>query len=238
MYDALNKGLELATGEIIGFLNTDDLYAENIFNEVVKCFNNGSPMAVAGQAIVVAQRPDGLRETVDKYAPENANILEISTRKGPYFNAWFFRRSVFEQIGKFDIHYKIAGDLDFMLRFALNNLDYVPVGKLVYIYQQHEGSLTFVETDQKRVASAKEKLSLADSYLHSSELPVRAKSLMTNLHTRETVELALRSIWKIKIKEFYSYSIKGIRYDFLWPIQFLKTIAIFAHRFFWKQVQK
>ena len=52
MYEALNKGLELAGGEIIGFLNTDDLYAEDIFHVVAGKFEDAEVMAVAGRAIV------------------------------------------------------------------------------------------------------------------------------------------------------------------------------------------
>jgi hypothetical protein len=238
MYDALNKGLGLATGEIIGFLNTDDLYAENVFDEVVRYFDDESILAVAGKAIVVVQRPQGRTETVDEYSPEKKDLLATTALKGPYFNAWFFRKEIFERIGKFKTCYKIAGDLEFMLRFALSNLKYLPIEKLIYIYQQHEGSLTFVETGQKRIASAKEKLALIEPYLRDQNLTVQAKRLITNMHTRETAELALRSMGAMKIKELYSYSVNGIRYDFLWPWHFLKTTAILVPKFFWKQIQK
>ena len=50
MYDALNKGLNIATGEIVGFLNSDDVYAENIFLLVVKQFENPEIQATAGRA--------------------------------------------------------------------------------------------------------------------------------------------------------------------------------------------
>lgn len=239
MYDALNKGLALASGEIIGFLNTDDLYAQNVFGEVVRYFEEDeSLMAVAGIATVVVQHSDGRTETVDEYLPEKSRVLEVTTRKGPYFNAWFFRRNVFTKVGNFEAGYKIAGDLEFMLRLALSDLKYLPIKRLVYIYQQHEGSLTFVETGQKRIASAKEKLALAEPFLRDPSVPVQAKRLITNLHTRETAELALRSMGAVKIKELYSYSLQGTRYDFLWPLHFLKTIAILVPKFVRKQIQR
>jgi len=42
MYDAMNKGLKLARGEIVGFLNTDDLYEENIFHTITEKFQDQS----------------------------------------------------------------------------------------------------------------------------------------------------------------------------------------------------
>ena len=238
MYDALNKGLDYATGEIIGFLNTDDLYGENVFNEIAKYFHDNSLMAVAGEAIVVVQHPGGVMEIVDKYSSVKTSLMESSMLKGTYFNAWFFRKNVFERIGKFDIRYKIAGDLDFMLRFALNNLSFVSIRKLVYIYQQHEGSLTFSETGQKRITSAKENLVLADSYLHNQNLPKQAKRLVKNLHSRETAELVLRSIWARKIKDLYLYSKEGMLHDILWPLRFFMITAIILPKFFLKKHRK
>lgn len=238
IYDALNKGLDLATGEVIGFLNTDDEYEEDVFRHIDKCFEDSSLMAVAGKAIVVTQLAGGKTETIDKYSPDENNILIKNLKEGPYFNAWFFHRKVFEQIGNFKECYKIAGDRDFMLRFAIKELKFARIDKQVYIYQQHEESLTFGETDQQRVASAKENLVLADSYLSNPQLSKQTKRLIISLHTRETAELALRSIRGINVREFYSLTIKGIKYDKFWPFRFLTIIAGIVPKTFQKHVQK
>ncbi|MGZ9224604.1 MAG: glycosyltransferase family 2 protein, partial [Anaerolineales bacterium] len=122
MYDALNKGLQIATGEITGFLNTDDLYAEKIFETVTKKFDDPDVMAVTGRAIVFSELPQGEVKVVENYFPEERSLMENLTLGGPFFNAWFFRRSTFDQVGKFNINYKIVGDRDFMFRFALSDL--------------------------------------------------------------------------------------------------------------------
>jgi glycosyltransferase involved in cell wall biosynthesis len=59
MYDALNKGLKLARGEIIGFLNSDDLYAENVFASIAEKFEKQNSLAVAGEALIFNMSPDG-----------------------------------------------------------------------------------------------------------------------------------------------------------------------------------
>jgi len=111
MYDALNKGLNLAHGEIIGFLNTDDLYAPNIFKDVVVLFANPAVEAVAGRAEVFLVGQAGKFETLSEIAPASPeNLLEQAILGTPGFNAWFLRRSVFERIGAFDTGYRISGD--------------------------------------------------------------------------------------------------------------------------------
>ncbi|MBE3118097.1 MAG: glycosyltransferase [Candidatus Atribacteria bacterium] len=53
MYDAINKGLALASGEIIGFLNTDDLFADDIFAKVAKKFDDDRILVVAGGPVII-----------------------------------------------------------------------------------------------------------------------------------------------------------------------------------------
>jgi hypothetical protein len=93
--------LELAGGEIIGFLNTDDLYAEDIFHVVAGKFEDAEVMAVAGRAIVFSELSNGSTEIVDQYSPQESSLMESSTIGSNFFNAWFFRRSAFDRIGKF-----------------------------------------------------------------------------------------------------------------------------------------
>lgn len=238
MYDALNKGLDLATGEIIGFLNTDDIFGENVFNQVNKEFENKGLMAVVGEAIVTIQHSVGKTEIVGEFFPKEKYVLRKNLQDGPYFNAWFFHRKVFDQIGNFKKSFKIAGDRDFMFRFAIGELKFAIIDKLVYIYQQHKDSLTFGETGQQRVASAKENLLFADYYLHDPKLPKSTKQLLKSLHTRETTELALRSMWETNMRESLSLMRKGIKYDLFWPIHFFMILANIVPRFLLKKVRK
>lgn len=234
MYDALNKGLEMATGEIIGFLNTDDLYAENIFLSVARKFDDPGVMAVAGRAIIFWELPDGKMRIVDTYSPDDRNLMECSTIGRNFFNAWFFRRSVFRQIGKFNSNYKLIGDRDFMFRFALNDLRYAVIDDLVYKYRQHEDSLTFDKNSQKLEWSANEHLVMTGSYLVDQNLPELVRKMLIQLRTRETVDMAARSIWMRNFRRFIHYSIEGSRYNPAWPVKFFQYVLKKAPRYFWK----
>ena len=222
MYDALNKGLDIATGEIIGFLNTDDLYAPNIFVDVAAEFDNETVMAVAGHADVFYESVEDELIVVDRYSPEDKTLLECSTIGSNYFNAWFFRMPVFEKIGKFNVDYKIAGDREFMLRFTLNNLHYVIINRLTYRYRQHPGSLTFNDTNQKREWSVRDHLMMTSSYLRNDQLPALARKLLIQLRTRETIDIVTRMLWALNFKKSAHYLVEGIKYDWLWPLKFVR----------------
>jgi len=224
MYDALNKGLAASKGEIIGFLNTDDLYADHFFADVSAKFDDETVMAVAGRAIVFSELPEGKIKIVDKYSPEDRSLIECSTIGSNYFNAWFFRRSLFDQIGKFNTSYKIVGDRDFMLRFALSNLRYTFINDLVYKYRQHEDSLTFDKNGQKREWSADEHLAMTSLYLGDQDLSGRARKLLVQLRTLETVDLAARSLWMLNYKKFVHYTVEGFRYNSTWPLRFFQYV--------------
>lgn len=222
MYDALNKGLDIAAGEIIGFLNSDDMYAENVFTAVAENFVDSAVFAVAGRAVVFSESPDGKIEVVDNYFPEYERLMEDSTIGSNFFNAWFFRRSMFNQIGKFNPDYKIVGDRDFMFRFALSNLKYIIIDKLVYKYRMHEDSLTFDKKGEKRAWSADENLAMINIYLVKQGLPELVRKLLIQVQTLETMDMAARSIWTWNYKKFIHYFREGSRHDPSWSLKFFQ----------------
>jgi glycosyltransferase involved in cell wall biosynthesis len=224
MYDALNKGLEIAQGEIIGFLNTDDLYAENIFNTVARKFDDPDVMAVTGRAIVFSELPDGKTKVVESYFPEKRSLIESLAMGGAFFNAWFFRRATFDQISNFNPDYKIVGDGDFMFRFALSGLKYAVISDLVYKYRMHEDSLTFDKNREKRAWSADEHFTMINFYLGNQTLSDWARKLLIQARTSETVDMAARSIWIWNYKKFIYYFLEGSKYDPFWLLRFIQYV--------------
>ncbi|MHB8778311.1 MAG: glycosyltransferase family 2 protein [Anaerolineales bacterium] len=225
MYDALNKGLKLAKGEIIGFLNSDDLYAEDAFSVIAEKFQKQNILAVAGEALIFTIASNGESKIISNFSPEGASLLELSTIGSPYFNAWFFRRSVFEKIGNFRTNYKIVADREFMLRFALSALPYTTLNKPIYQYRQHMGSMTFEVTDQKLERIVNEHLYMTKTYLEQRSIPAEARELIRKLRTRDTLEMALRSLKKMNFPKFAYYSWQGFEYDPLWLLNFIRRVA-------------
>jgi glycosyltransferase involved in cell wall biosynthesis len=115
IYDALNKGVQLATGDIIGFLHSDDFFEnatiiEQIVNTMLEHNNDG---VYGDLKYVSAENPE---KTIRfwKSRPFKVSLL----KKGwmPAHPTLFLKRRVYQKHGHFDLDFKIAADYDFMLR--------------------------------------------------------------------------------------------------------------------------
>lgn len=223
MYDALNKGIGVASGEIIGFLNTDDSYSAGAFVEMANLLIKNNLDAVAGQAIYFFRNKDNADSVIRRSVllTERTFWREI-TYGEPAFNAWFFHRRVFDIIGKFDITYLIAGDRDFLLRFALHNLTYKHLERVVYRYRAHDDSLSMTQDLLKFSRIADETMRLVDCY--AGLLPRSAQSDMKRVRTRDTITAASRSLRSGAWRDAVYYARLGCQNDVFWPAKFLLRI--------------
>lgn len=116
LYDAMNKGLTLATGNIVGILNSDDFYMdEYVIEKVVKEFENKVVDSVFADLVYV--KPDDLVKVVRYY--DSSLCLPGNFRKAMYpaHPTFFVKREMYEKYGYFKTDYKIAADFDLMARF-------------------------------------------------------------------------------------------------------------------------
>ena len=145
VYDAMNKGIRLATGEIVILLNSDDLLAHGAFSLIAEIFRNAvGTMIVSAGCQIFRCTTDGAEVEMHRYDEPRRNVLSLRnvTIGTPNINARFFRRKVFDRIGEFDLAYPIAADRDFLIRAALHQLPDAPIAKVLYRYRWHAGSLT------------------------------------------------------------------------------------------------
>lgn len=110
IYNAINKGLKLASGEIIGILNSDDYYEKNILNDVVERIADHHMLH--GRMRFV----DHVGNSIKVYKHKKGCIRKfIST---PFNHpTMFVKKEVYDGMGSFDESFPIAADYDFMLRF-------------------------------------------------------------------------------------------------------------------------
>ena len=222
IYDALNKGLAVASGAIIGILNADDRYAPGAFTVIEEGFRDAGIMAVLGQATFL--RDPGVAD-LQPARSGNVDLLELATLGSPMFNAWFFRRALFAKIGDLDSHYRIAGDREFMLRFALSGLPFVTVARAVCEYRIHEASLTFGSHAHLWDTIVREHLRMTDCYLQKSGLSRRARHLIREVRTRDTSRMAMRAARRGQLGPLIFYCLAGTRRDPLWIPQFVGRAA-------------
>ena len=116
IYDALNKGIGLATGDIIGFLHSDDLLADReAITRVVACMKDSTVDAVFGDLVYVRQ--EDTARVVRTWRAGAFNRTSLARGWMPPHPTFYARRSVYERLGNFDTTFRIAADYDCMLRF-------------------------------------------------------------------------------------------------------------------------
>lgn len=116
IYDGMNKGIGLATGDVIGFLNADDIYADNLVLErVAAAFSDSSIEACYADMVYVNRF--NLNKTVRYW--KSCDFKDGLFEKGwvPPHPTFFVRRNIYEKLGGFDLDYRLAADFELMLRF-------------------------------------------------------------------------------------------------------------------------
>jgi glycosyltransferase involved in cell wall biosynthesis len=116
IYDAMNKGLKLATGEIIGILNSDDFYVSNdIISEIVNEFEEKKVDLIFGDIVFV--KPENLDKITRYYSSNNFHPNKFAWGWMPGHPSCFLKRGIYEKYGYFKTDYKIAADYEIMTRF-------------------------------------------------------------------------------------------------------------------------
>ncbi len=115
IYDGLNKGVALATGDIIAFLHSDDIYEnENVIADVVKLFETTNTDSIYGDLVYVDK--NDTNKIFRYWKSGEYTFKKLCNGWMPPHPTFFVKREFYEKYGKFDLSYGIAADYDFMLR--------------------------------------------------------------------------------------------------------------------------
>jgi glycosyltransferase involved in cell wall biosynthesis len=125
---ALNKGFKMATGEIIGWLNSDDTYCDDVFQTIAEKFSNSKVMVVCGDGFETGERSEHLRPLLSRNASPDVLIPYWKWKYEFLQPSFFFRRRVFEEAGYLDEGLHYAMDYDFFIRLGLRyQFHYLPM---------------------------------------------------------------------------------------------------------------
>ena len=128
IYHAMNRGIGLCTGEVVGILNADDVYAhEDVISKVADLFKDASVDAIYGDLVFVDQQhPDKITRT---WKAGSYHFKQFYNGWMPPHPTFFVRKSLYQQYGKFNTTLTSAADYELMLRFLLKHkikLAYLP----------------------------------------------------------------------------------------------------------------
>lgn len=184
IYDAMNKGLTLATGDVIGILNSDDFYPNNnVITDVVKVFNeNPSTEMVLGNVDFVS--PAQLDKPIRFYSSFKFEPWKMRFGFMPAHPGAFIRRSAYEKVGDYKLGYKIAADFEWFVRaFFVQKLSYVKLNKT--LVRMREGGVSTSGLKSYWVISNEVVRALKDNGIYSNllfvlmRLPIKAFHKLT-----------------------------------------------------------
>lgn len=187
IFDAMNKGIGMASGDVIAFLNSDDWYMDSALSMVHDAFRENDCDCVCCDNYVIQK--DGSQVYYDA---SKLSVDDMYKRMIYFHSAIFARKELFRQSDNFDLKYRIAADYDWMLR-AMNK-----GARLLYL---HKPVFTFCYggiSSVNEVECAKEAREIALQHL-----PVDKKRYLKEIDDRYFEIAACRSN-----KEWVSSSIK------------------------------
>jgi glycosyltransferase involved in cell wall biosynthesis len=227
-HDAMNKGIARSTGEVIGFLNVDDLYPDDLLVAVANVFASDPQVdAVTGQTAVFEDDERGRHLVfLRTHAAEDGLWLPELTFGVPGFCGWFFRRRVFERVGNFNNEYFMAGDRQFLMRMALSGMTSRVLGRTTICYRLHPGSQTINREARNRMILSREYFRMAQDFSRADagRLDVRACFLAWNAF--EGAKLIIRNMLAGRIVDASRTIVALSRHNALWPLSLVHGLAL------------
>lgn len=135
IYNAMNKGLSMCTGELIGFLNSDDYYENNILKKVYEDFKKVDADIIYGSSRLIYT--NGNNKIIRAEKPIE-NITRNTLKKGMGFihQSCFVKKEVFDSIGQFDEKFKTAADWDFIIRAFNSNFKFFKTNYIISYFSK------------------------------------------------------------------------------------------------------
>lgn len=177
LYDAMNKGIKMSTGDYIGILNSDDIFYYNSTLEQVAKFIDDNVNIDALTGDIVQHTSDG--KVIRKYSSKNWTPAKLKIGFMPPHPSVFIKKELFDKFGNYRKDYKIGADYELIIRFFLKN-------KIHYKYSG-------ITTTSMEIGGA------SSSGLKSYRIITREikKAFEQNSIQYDPLKVQLRFLWKI-----------------------------------------
>lgn len=115
IYDGMNKGIEMATGNVVGILNSDDFFTDNhVIEKIADAFNEKKVDAIYGDVHFV--KGSNLKKSIRYYSSRLFCPFWLRFGFMPAHPSFYVRRDVFSKVGLYKTDYKIGADFEMMVR--------------------------------------------------------------------------------------------------------------------------
>jgi glycosyltransferase involved in cell wall biosynthesis len=159
--DAINKGLRIATGDIVAYLNSDDTYAPGAITKIVNFFkNNPEAKWVSGKCKIINEKDEKIRNSITKYKNfwlRLINYFWLLVLNPISQPSTFWKRELHNEIGYFSERKHLAMDYDFWLRICRKyKFNYLPSYLANFRWHiQSKGGVIYLEQFKEEYEIAK-----------------------------------------------------------------------------------
>ena len=191
IYDAMNKGLALASGDIIGILNSDDFYIDSdVVFDVVEVFksNTNIDLLLGNVDFISTQNVD---KVIREYSSFKFSPWKMRFGFMPAHPGAFIKKSAYEQVGNYKLGYKIAADFDIFVRLLLvNDLCYTKINKTIIRMRlggiSTSGFRSYLVTSNEVLRSLKENNIYSNIVMVLMRLPIKLlQSFLSRVGTKK-----------------------------------------------------
>lgn len=171
--DAINKGLRRATGEWIGFQNSDDVYAPYAFDTVAQTAAQHPQSSIIYGHLLIIDKNDNIIEQL-KTVPYSL-MAQVVEGMQIHNQSWFFKKELVEKVGVFDERYRFAFDYEVVTRYTFSAQTYpVQAQNLWGALRKHEDT----KTSNIAHIGKEEHRQIKQSYLPKIALPLGEKAVL------------------------------------------------------------
>ena len=225
IYDGMNKGAALASGEWLLFLQADDWLPEGAleaYRHAITIHSDADMICGSSKAI---KEVDGTWRPVwfvendlhKRLTVENVALGE------PMINARLIRKECFQRLGGFSTGYSLASDRDFLIRAALQGTKQIEIPEMTYQYRWHAGSSTMTEGNELTNRLSGENLAIAKKYLR--QLSGVERSAVRRWHDKLTIQAGMNALESYDWGGLVTACLEGFRANRLWPASFVAVLA-------------
>lgn len=230
LYDALNRAIEAARGEWIGWLNCDDLYPLGTLKAVLEAIRqHPDAEMICGDAEVFRNEVGGghrVLYTDHHYRGKTFSADEVNLQIC-HLNACFFHRDLLARVGTFRTDFSIVSDRDYMFRLMATSPRSVHLNRVTCRYRSHAGSLTMSNISSglakplaaQRSPAALEIKRLCELHQNDELMPIAVRRWCKTVLARQAARCAAVALRQFRLMTFLRHTVRGLALrprSFLW----------------------